>query len=83
MTGLTTASDATTQLALDDKPTGWREAERAMDRITQRFGAGAVRPAVLVDGERDQSQRDQGQRDHRQGLGHRPSGYRESSPESG
>ena len=78
MTGLTTASDATTQLALDDKPTGWREAERAMDRITQRFGAGAVRPAVLVDGERDQGHRDQGHE-----PGHRPSGYRESSPDSG
>jgi DNA polymerase-4 len=83
MTGLTIASDATTQLTLDDKPTGWREAERAMDRITQRFGAGAVRPAVLVDGERDQGQRDQGHLDQGQGPGHRPSGYRESGPDSG
>ncbi len=51
MTGLTAASDATTQLAFDDKPTSWREAERVMDRITQRFGADAVRPAALVDGD--------------------------------
>jgi DNA polymerase-4 len=65
MTGLTAASGATTQLAFDDKPTGWREAERAMDQITQRFGAGAVRPAVLVDG------------DYAEG-GHRPSEYREA-----
>jgi DNA polymerase-4 len=65
MTGLTAASDATTQLAFDDKPTGWREAERAMDQITQRFGAGAVRPAVLVDGEYGE-------------VGHRPSEYREA-----
>ena len=65
MTGLTAADGATTQLAFDDKPTGWREAERAMDQITQRFGAGAVRPAVLVDG------------DYAEG-GHRPSEYREA-----
>jgi len=65
MTGLAAASGATTQLAFDDKPTGWREAERAMDQIRQRFGAGAVRPAVLVDG------------DYAEG-GHRPSEYREA-----
>ena len=65
MTGLTAASDATTQLAFDDKPTGWREAERAMDQIRQRFGAGAVRPAVLVDGEYDE-------------VGHCRSEYREA-----
>jgi DNA polymerase-4 len=70
MTGLAAASDATTQLALDDRPTGWREAERVMDQITQRFGADAVRPAVLVDG------------DHGEG-GHRPSEYRESNADGG
>jgi hypothetical protein len=36
-----------------------------MDQITQRFGAGAVRPAVLVDGEYGE-------------VGHRPSEYREA-----
>ncbi len=29
-------------------PQGWREAERAVDRASARFGAGAVRPATLV-----------------------------------
>lgn len=48
-TGLTPASAAVTQLAFGDRPAGWREAERAMDRITRRFGSGAVRPAALVD----------------------------------
>jgi DNA polymerase-4 len=65
MTGLTAADGATTQLAFDDKPANWRDAERAMDQITQRFGAGAVRPAVLVDGDYGED-------------GHRPSEYREA-----
>ena len=51
MTGLAPASGAVTQLAFDDRPAGWREAERAMDRIVRRFGADAVRPAALVAGE--------------------------------
>jgi DNA polymerase-4 len=36
------------QLALDERPVGWREAEQAVDRASARFGAGAVRPASLV-----------------------------------
>jgi DNA polymerase-4 len=36
------------QLALDERPHGWRDAERAVDRAGARFGAGAVRPATLV-----------------------------------
>ena len=36
------------QLAIDERPQGWREAEQAVDRASARFGAGAVRPAVLV-----------------------------------
>ena len=70
MTGLSAAAEATTQLAFDDKPSSWREAERVMDQITQRFGAGAVRPAVLVDGDDSEG-------------GHRPSEYRESDPDDG
>jgi DNA polymerase-4 len=70
MTGLTAAAGATTQLAFDDKPTGWRDAERVMDQITQRFGADAVRPAVLVDGGDSEG-------------GHRPSEYRESDANDG
>ncbi|MGH3321367.1 MAG: DNA polymerase IV [Streptosporangiaceae bacterium] len=37
------------QLALDERPASWREAERAADRAADRFGAGAVRPATLVE----------------------------------
>jgi DNA polymerase-4 len=36
------------QLALDERPQGWREAEQAVDRASARFGKGAVRPASLV-----------------------------------
>ena len=46
-TGLAPASAAATQLAFGDRPTGWREAEQAMDRIAERFGNGKVRPAEL------------------------------------
>jgi DNA polymerase-4 len=46
--GLVGAEGRTHQLALDERPTGWREADRAVDRATRRFGAGAVRPASLV-----------------------------------
>ena len=73
MTGLTAASDATTQLTFDDRPTGWREAERAMDQIAQRFGPGAVRPAVLVESDDSDGQ----------GAGHRPGEYREGDPGGG
>jgi DNA polymerase-4 len=51
VSGLTPATSANTQLALDDRPVGWREAEQAVDRIASRFGSSAVRPAVLVEGE--------------------------------
>jgi DNA polymerase-4 len=36
------------QLALDEPLRGWRDAERAVDRATLRFGRGAVRSAALV-----------------------------------
>ena len=54
-TGLVPAASAATQLTLGERPESWREAERAVDRIASRFGAGTVRPAALVDG--DQAQR--------------------------
>jgi DNA polymerase IV len=54
-TGLVPAASAVTQLTLGERPESWREAERAVDRIASRFGAGAVRPAALVDG--DQAKR--------------------------
>jgi DNA polymerase-4 len=46
--GLVPAAGANTQLSLDDRPIGWREAEQALDQIARRFGASAVRPAALV-----------------------------------
>ncbi len=49
-TGLVPAAAAQTQLALGEPASAWRDAERAADRITGRFGAGAIGPAALVDG---------------------------------
>ncbi|MGN6611584.1 MAG: DNA polymerase IV [Angustibacter sp.] len=51
--GLMAVEQQQRQLALDDKPFGWRDAERAVDRASARFGAGSVRPAALVDPSRD------------------------------
>jgi DNA polymerase-4 len=45
---LVPASGAAHQLALDEPEVGWREAERAMDRVARRFGKGAIGPAALV-----------------------------------
>jgi DNA polymerase-4 len=47
--GLAPAAGQTRQLQLGERDTGWREAEQAVDRAALRFGAGAVRPAALVD----------------------------------
>jgi DNA polymerase IV len=55
--GITDAEAAAHQLALDERQHGWRDAERAVDRASQRFGAGVVRPAALVDPLRDQTRR--------------------------
>jgi DNA polymerase IV len=49
--GLVAASAVMAQLAFGERPVSWREAERAVDRIAGRFGADAVRPAILVDGD--------------------------------
>jgi DNA polymerase-4 len=49
--GLVPSSRAATQLAFGERTTGWRDAERALDRITGRFGANSVRPAALVTGQ--------------------------------
>jgi DNA polymerase-4 len=48
-TSLTPASGLGTQLRLGERPDAWRAAESAMDKITGRFGTGAVAPASLVD----------------------------------
>lgn len=52
-TGLRPAAGAPRQLALDDRPAGWREAEQAVDRITRRFGTDAIRPAALFRSSQD------------------------------
>ncbi len=46
--GLVPAAGAATQQSFWDRQVSWRDAERAMDRITGRFGAGSIRPAALV-----------------------------------
>jgi DNA polymerase IV len=46
--GLSAASEAGTQLALGERADAWRDAESAMDKITRRFGSGALRPGSLV-----------------------------------
>jgi DNA polymerase-4 len=51
--GLRGADGAYRQLLLGERDAGWREAELAVDRATRRFGAGVVRPAVLVAPEDD------------------------------
>jgi DNA polymerase-4 len=58
-TGLIPTGATATQLALDEEPESWRDAEQAVDKIAGRFGPGTVRPAVLVrDAERGGPLRD-------------------------
>lgn len=45
---LSDASATPVQVALDEPEHGWREADRAVDRASARFGAGSVRPASLI-----------------------------------
>jgi DNA polymerase IV len=47
--GLAPADLQERQMRLDEPEVGWRDAERAVDRASARFGAGSVRPASLVD----------------------------------
>lgn len=49
VSGLGDAEITPQQMALDEVGPGWRDAERARDRIVERFGKGAVRPARLID----------------------------------
>ncbi|MEP6629416.1 MAG: DNA polymerase IV, partial [Lapillicoccus sp.] len=48
MEGLVEAEGAPVQGMLDEPDHGWRDADRAVDQASARFGAGAVRPAALV-----------------------------------
>ncbi|MEV0616233.1 DNA polymerase IV [Nonomuraea sp. NPDC050404] len=54
MENLRPAGEATRQLSLGEKETGWREAEQAMDKAIRRFGPDAVLPASLVRGKLDE-----------------------------
>src|SRR4051794_5287189 len=47
--GLAVADETPRQLAIGGGDDEWRAAEAAADRAAARFGAGAVRPATLVD----------------------------------
>ncbi|HEY2508064.1 MAG TPA: DNA polymerase IV [Streptosporangiaceae bacterium] len=51
--GLVPAAASATQLALGERGGSWRDAESALDKISGRFGAEAVRPATLVDRQQD------------------------------
>jgi DNA polymerase-4 len=55
---LVPVTQAPIQGRLDEPDHGWREADRAIDRASARFGAGAVRPATLIDREQPSSARD-------------------------
>nr|WP_239648566.1 DNA polymerase IV [Nocardiopsis chromatogenes] len=47
--GVMPASEAHHQPTLDEPEQGWREAERVMDAVAERFGSGALRPASLAE----------------------------------
>ena len=42
------------QLTLGERATGWRQADKAIDRIKGRFGAASLRPARLVEDHQDE-----------------------------
>jgi DNA polymerase-4 len=42
------APSADAAIGLWDTDEGWREAEQAMDAVTERFGRGLLSPAALV-----------------------------------
>jgi DNA polymerase-4 len=47
---------APVQMMLGEREKGWREAEGAIDKARERFGAGSVRPARLIDSGDDQEE---------------------------
>jgi len=49
MEGLMDSEKAPIQGLLDEPEHGWRDADRAVDQASARFGAGTVRPASLVE----------------------------------
>jgi DNA polymerase-4 len=50
--GLVPLERAHRQLVIGAREHGWADADRAVDRVHERFGRGAVRPAALLVGER-------------------------------
>jgi DNA polymerase-4 len=56
--GLVPSAVAPIQATLDEPEHGWREADRAVDRASARFGAGSVRPASLMPDRTSGSQRE-------------------------
>jgi DNA polymerase-4 len=62
MEGLVEGSGAPIQGLLDEPEQGWREADRAVDRASARFGAGSVRPASLIS-DAERPRRDPGRDD--------------------
>jgi DNA polymerase IV len=56
--GLVPTAEAPIQARLDEPEHGWRDADRAVDRASARFGAGSVRPASLMPDRPSGSQRD-------------------------
>ena len=62
MEGLVEGSGAPIQGLLDEPEQGWREADRAVDRASARFGAGSVRPASLIS-DAERRRRDPGRGD--------------------
>ncbi len=55
MSGLVPVERAPVQGVLGEAEHGWRDADRAVDRASARFGAGSVRPASLIDPHRSPS----------------------------
>jgi DNA polymerase-4 len=50
--GLVETSTTARQLRLGERLHGWEDAERAVDKVTTRFGRSAIRPATLVESRR-------------------------------
>ncbi|HEX2892577.1 MAG TPA: DNA polymerase IV [Marmoricola sp.] len=50
--GLLPVHRAHRQMSLGEREHGWPDADRAVDRVHQRFGRGVVRPAALLTGDR-------------------------------
>ena len=60
MEGLVESVGAPIQGTLDEPDHGWRDADRAVDRASARFGAGSVRPASLIPDQDRDRHRDKG-----------------------